>query len=453
MMNLTWNQKHVKTLALALRPQTNLLVLEGTVRSSKTVVAIATFYYKVISSPEHLHCIAAKDYDAIQDNVLDCNGLGLTSGKYPNVIMRKGKIGGWYVAIKGLDKKWKKVLLAGYSNKDQWKKILGKTIGTFLIDECNTADKQFIEETFSRQASVDSPLSVWTLNGDDPQHYIYQDFINYCKPLLKVPASILHDMNEKENKSGRFYIHWTFEDNPVMTPEKIQRAKDLYPVGSFYYTIKILGERGQASGLIYDALVQEFDKYIVHDMSKYVINEMVIGVDFGGHHSAHTFVCTLYCNQRSVIIHAESERIDALGMTADQLSDRFETFVKKVKTKYNYHRTVEVYVDSAEQTLRNSLIFKAKRTALGVDIRNALKKPILDRIDYQLQLISLGILKFNADAKSCIEAYRTARWNDKPGHVNERLDDGTSDIDTMDASEYTLEPKMSGIQKLIEVRR
>ena len=53
-------------------------------------------------------------------------------------------------------------------------------------------------------------------------------------------------------------------------------------------------------------------------------------------------------------------------------------------------------------------------------------------------------------AKSCINAYQTAVYNEKPGHEDERLDDGTSDIDTMDASEYTLEPYMNDLLQTME---
>lgn len=453
MQKIQLNNKHLDVIALALRDKTSCITLEGTVRSSKTVVAIQMFYYHVKFSKENLHCIAAKDYNAIRDNLLDCNGLGFCSGNFRDVKMKKNRIGGYYLAVDGYDGKEKRILLAGYSNKETWKNILGKTIDTFLIDEANTANKTFIDETFSRQLSVDKPLTIFTLNGDDPKHFIYTDYINHAKPLFKVPASILHDMNQEEQKkAGWYYTHWVMEDNPAMTPEKIERAKGVYPIGSYYYTIKILGERGCAEGLIYELFVKNMKDYIIYDLKPYNITQIIMGVDFGGNGSAHTFVATGYVGT-DYIIHLESERIDAKGMTPDQLASKFEEFSRMIIKKYNwYGKAIPCYVDSAEQTLKNGLTNKVVAVGLPIAVKNAQKRMIQDRIAFQQMLLSLKMLKFNAEAKSCIEAYRTARWNPKEGHRSERLDDGSSDIDTMDASEYTLEPLMKPIMQTIEFK-
>ena len=167
MQKIQLKNKHLDVIALALKDNASCITLEGTVRSSKTVVAIQMFYLHVKFSKENLHCISAKDYNAIRDNLLDCNGLGLCSGNFKDVKMKKDRIGGYYLSVDGYDGKEKRILLSGYSNKETWKNILGKTIDTFLIDEANTANKTFIDETFSRQLSVDKPLTIFTLNGSD----------------------------------------------------------------------------------------------------------------------------------------------------------------------------------------------------------------------------------------------------------------------------------------------
>ena len=63
--------------------------------------------------------------------------------------------------------------------------------------------------------------------------------------------TIQAEMDRVEKNKGWYYTHWVMSDNPVMTPEKIQRAVAIYPKGSYYYTIKILGERGVPGDLIY----------------------------------------------------------------------------------------------------------------------------------------------------------------------------------------------------------
>ncbi len=436
MSGLILTDKHLDVMALALRKKSRLIVSEGTVRSTKTVVMINTFYLLVKSSTEKLHLLAAKDYDAIRDNLLECNGLGLLD-LHPDVKLVKPKIGSYYLVTKGFDGKWKKILLAGYANKEQWKKILGKTLGVILTDEVNTANEQFVDETFARQMSADCPKTLFTLNGDNPKHFIYQKYINFCKPLGKVPASILADMNPVPNKRGYYYYHWTMQDNPVMTPEKIQAAQEIYDPDSYYYTIKIKGERGIAEGIIYRKFVKKPSDYILDQVPP--INSIILGVDFGGNGSYHSFVATGIGPNFAYVVHLESVRIEATGMDPNDLANDWEDFVLLVKDKYHVSGFT-CYCDSAEQTLMNGFKTRSAMHSLGVVIKNALKSPINDRIYLQNQLFGAKRLFFMSWATSCIDAYKTAVWDSRPDHVNERLDNGTSDIDTMDASEYTIEP-------------
>ena len=208
-----------------------LISCEGTVRSSKTIDLIECFCILLDMTPDYLHLIACKDSDAITDNILDSNGLGILK-RYPNLFkLKKDKIGGYYLAFRDSKGRQKKVLLCGYDKEPSWSKILGKTLGIILVDEVNIASKKFIDECFARQSSAEMPRTLWSLNGDDPSHWVYQEYINYCKPLMReeIPQSILNDMDEKPDKKGWFYFHFNFRDNPVMTEEKIQAIMDIYP--------------------------------------------------------------------------------------------------------------------------------------------------------------------------------------------------------------------------------
>lgn len=449
MTQVQLTNKHLDFFSLAIRKTTRLLVAEGTVRSSKTVAALQAFYLAVKFSKDRIHCISAKDYDSIKDNLLECNGLGLLE-LFPEIKMVRFKIGAHYLLMKGADGQSKIILLAGYDTKRQWKKILGKTIGVFLIDESNIADKTFIEESFARQVSSDSPLTIWTLNGDNPQHYIYQEYINFCKIVGNAPKSIHDEMDGVANKKGYYYTHWTMTDNPVMTPEKIEAAKSIYPIGSYYYTIKILGERGIAEGLIYNIFVNDTQSFILHKVPP--LQEIVLGVDFGGNGSKHSFTATGFGFKYEYIVFLESQPIDATNTTADDLCNEFEKFVNKIKSKYGFV-AMECRCDSAEPVLINSIKNRVLHKRLGVIVKNAIKGEISGRIKFMLTMMAQGRIKFMWDNTAGINAFRTAVWNSAKGHENERLDDGTSDIDTVDSHEYTFEPKMTQIMRLVEVAR
>ena len=47
-------------------------------------------------------------------------------------------------------------------------------------------------------------------------------------------------------------------------------------------------------------------------------------------------------------------------------------------------------------------------------------------------------------------AMATCVYNSKDGHKDERLDDGTTDIDSVDSTEYTIEPYADKLLKIME---
>lgn len=449
--SMKFTDKMLDNMALAIRENVSLLVAEGAIRSSKTVTMIQVFNTAVRTSPENLHFIAAKDLDAVRDNILHSDGLGLLD-TFPDIQMQKEEIGGYFLTIPGFDGNIKKVLLVGYDKKDKWKKILGKTIGVELIDESNLASEQFLDEAFARQASADKPLTIYTLNGDDPKHYCYTKYINYCKPLGTVPSSILNDMNKYPNKKGWYYMHWTMNDNPAMTPEKIERAKQIYPRDSYYYTIKILGERGIAEGLIYKLYATNQSRYLITQDKLPPLSHVNIGMDFGGNGSAHTFVATGFNMQMTDLYVLRSKRLLAKDVTPDKLYDEFEIFFKTVQKGFGI-RAMNVYCDSAEQTLISGLKNRVLSKGIAAVIRNALKKQIKDRIEFEQLALSLVRIHILDDGtESFQDAFRTAVYDSRDGHTSERLDNGTTDIDTMDAFEYSIEADMKSIMINMEVK-
>ena len=96
------------------------------------------------------------------------------------------------------------------------------------------------------------------------------------------------------------------------------------------------------------------------------------------------------------------------------------------------------YADSAEQVLIRGLRNAVDRNGTQTIIQNARKMPILDRIRLVVKLIGTHRFWVLEEAKTVIDALCTALWNSKKN--DERLDNGTTDIDTLDAMEYSIEP-------------
>lgn len=438
-------QKYIDVLALSTRDYCRLLIFEGTIRASKTEFAIPIFAINVLNSDEELHLIAANDYDAIRDNILE-GEHGLFAMFPHHFKLEKEKIGGYYVSVKCFppmkNPKNKKILLAGYSKANYWKKILGKTIGVAFVDEANTANKQFIDELFARQVSCNRPLQIWTLNGDVPQHFIYQEYINraniFSKYRHQVPASIVADMDKAQKQKGWFYVHWSMYDNPTMTVEKIALAKSLYPPGSYYYTIKILGERGAPGRLVY---IDYMSKALIKKIDLRDYPRCGVGVDIGASRAKNAFTLVGFSKnfeKCGFIDHISFENVGYKEKTAK--------LIAFVKLWLSRGANIEyVAIDSAETNYIRDL--KAEFRALGLpEVIGSYKATIKERIDMNIVLFSTSRVEFN-DTPSCLslyDAFSIAKWVEgKEGQ--EREDNNDPHNDQIDSAEYGQTPYMKNL--------
>lgn len=173
--------------------------------------------------------------------------------------------------------------------------------------------------------------------------------------------------------------------------------------------------------------------------------ELNIGVDFGGNGSGHAFVASGITQGYEKLYVLSSEWHNADGTDPDDLNRMFMKFVKKILERYGF--ITNVYCDSAELVLKRGLQKAMIEAELGnINVTNAAKCKITDRIFTMTTLSATGRVFFSTDCESVLEAISMAVWNPKKTEL-ERLDDGTSDIDSLDAMEYSYEKR---IKKLIK---
>ena len=121
----------------------------------------------------------------------------------------------------------------------------------------------------------------------------------------------------------------------------------------------------------------------------------------------------------------------------------FCNFCRKIISRYGYITTV--YADSAEQTLIAGIRSSLRRNGLGwIRVENALKTEINDRINALVMLMAQGRFFYvGKECASLVTALCTAVWDPNEITKDVRLDDGTSDIDSLDSFEYTFERSIS----------
>jgi hypothetical protein len=84
------------------------------------------------------------------------------------------------------------------------------------------------------------------------------------------------------------------------------------------------------------------------------------------------------------------------------------------------------------------LLIKSFRYAVPIEVKNALKRPVNQRIAMLCRLISAGRFFVNSSCKKFIEGIENAVWDGKQSK-DTRLDDGSINIDSLDAFEYAIE--------------
>jgi len=439
--NLITTDKMLDALAVVMNPNNRLVAFEGTVRAIKTVTAIIGFHYRVQASKAKFHLIAGRNLETIRRNLLEAE-LGLVTMFPERYKMVKGKIGSYFIQAvtpNGI----KEIILTGYADKSRWENLTGGSIENIFLDEVNLADDQFLDECFARQVASITPFTIFTLNGDDPNAKCYEDYINHCKIVGDCPASTRSDMDKFHKKPGYRYMFFTFYDNPIMTPKMIDAAENVFPVGSYYYKTRTLGERGAWGTMIYadymsdDLFVDAYEKDAKGRL-KIDIVEYAIGGDIAENRASNVFALIGYTRNHTVAVLLDLLVFSSTSENKQKNGYKFKTemlkgFLQRHADKRDLIRYIAI--DSAEGNYINDL----RGSNLGVQVIPSYKATIKERIDMNIILFSGKRFLFhrnrNTNMEAAFKAFQSAKWVDgKEG--KEREDLGQTMNDIMDAIEY-----------------
>ena len=423
-------------------------ILEGAVRSGKTVDNVYAFAHELKTTPDKIHLATGSTMGNAKLNIGDANGFGL------EWIFRNQCYWGKYKGMEALkirgpstNFKEKIVIFAGASSSDSYKKIRGNSYGMWIATEINLHHDNTIKEAFNRQLAAKRRKIFWDMNPEHPKAAIYVNYLD------------VYDRKAEEGtlKGGYNYAHFTIYDNVNISQERLEEIVSQYDEHSIWYVRDILGKRSIAEGLVYT----QFASMAAMDVNPMKITTaeaqemmrrgeligIIIGVDFGGNGSGHSFVATAptvgYGKLVGLISELHKEELDP-----EALGQAFLKFVLKVKELFG--SVMAVYCDSAEQVLIRGLRTVMARAAMGdIKIGNARKERINDRIFCFTSLVAQGRFMYTELCETLEDALSMAVW--KPDTVElERLDDGTSDIDTLDGFEYSYERDMKKYMNHVE---
>lgn len=305
--------------------------------------------------------------------------------------------------------------------------IQGRTLAGVLLDEVVLMPRSFVEQALAR-CSVDGARLWFSCNPGSPHHWFYQEWI------------------KRSRERNALYLHFEMTDNPGLSKRTLERYENMY--AGIFYDRYVRGLWVAAEGIVYKDFANDTEKYLIGDPLEWAkqngtsFSIISIGVDFGGTKSATKFQATGITKDFRVVA-LEEEYIKNEEIDPNALNRRFATFCQLITSKYGYSQT---RADSAETVLIRGLDHTAQKMHLGTQVKNAMKLQITDRIRLVVLLMKQGRFKVSRNCPHLIDAMQTAIY-DPDKFEDERLDDGTSDIDSLDAFEYSIEPYYKDLER------
>ena len=421
-------------------------IKSGAVRSGKSFVDTAYIVPQRIrerAGKPGLNVIMGVSKESIERNVLQPMREIYTSDLIGNINNRN------VARVCGED-----VYCLGAEKVSQVAKIQGASIKYCYGDEIAKWNKEVFQMLKSR---LDKPYSCFdgACNPEHPTHWL-KEFI--------------------DNVELDIYLQrYTIFDNPFLDPEFVEKLCKEYD-GTIYYDRLILGLWKRADGSIYKRfadnpeaflceIVDEFTTNPAHkQFRKEDITSIEIGLDFGGNQSGHSFVARGYTDDYRDVIALKSKRIMAKDENEDidsnRLNELFCEFIREVIDEYSvcarsgdyvqYCNVESVFWDNAETVLGNSIRNAVEKEFPWISVRPAKKRPINDRIRCTVKLMGARRFFITKDCETLKTAFSDAVWNKEVVGKDERLDDGSTDIDSLDAFEYTIERDMKYLIEEVE---
>lgn len=391
------------------------IICDGSVRAGKTVVMSLSFVeWGMATFNNKRFGMCGQTIQSFEHNVLDtltevlyCRGYKIKRVK--NVLhISKGNVSNKFEIFGGKDEGSQRL-------------IQGRTLAGIFFDEITLMPESFVNQALAR-CSVSGSKFWFNCNPSDPNHFFKLEFID-----KKIEKKLLR-------------IHFTMDDNLSLDENIRERYRRMY-TGVFFKRF-ILGLWVRAEGIIYINFANDKERYIIDSADPTDYQFCNIGVDFGGNKSGTTYNLTGFTRGLKEVHTLEDYRITG-RQTPKKLIDDFIKFVKICKIKG--YKINACYMDSAEQTLIAGFEKALNENRIGISVYNAIKGKIINRINFFDMLIATDNYKIMRHCEVTIDALENAMWNGKKGHEDERLDDGTTNVDTLDALEYSVEELQDNI--------
>jgi len=307
----------------------------------------------------------------------------------------------------------------GGKDESSYALIQGITLSGVLLDEVALMPKSFVDQALARTLSVENAKIWFTCNPESPEHWFHTDYILGQQPGIK-------------------RLHFLMEDNPIMTPEKIKRAEQMF--SGVFYQRYVLGLWVRAEGVIFRQFADDSEGWLIdNELNPDTIKQIAyitFGVDFGESTSHTVFVATGILRRGAGIIALDERKLSSKGISPDKIEREFIDFVQQVHKEFPDIRLSYAFCDHPE-TIINGLNIALRKANIPISAVMAAKEKINTRIYAQEKMLNLGLLKIRRKCTKLVFSLQNQTWDEK--HTDQRLDENPDINDIADAFEYSWE--------------
>jgi PBSX family phage terminase large subunit len=408
-----FSEKQIKTMYWWRMPKYekyDAIICDGSIRSGKTLsMAVGFVLWSMSEFDGNSFAICGKTVESLRRNVIVPMQKWLEG-----LVSFKERVKQNYIDITAHGKTNRYYMFGG-KDESSYALIQGMTLSGVLFDEVALMPRSFVDQALAR-CSVDGARFWFNCNPDSPRHWFYTEWL------------------KKTEDKNAMHLRFTMDDNLSLSDKKREQYERLY--SGVFRSRYILGEWVKAEGVIYKLFVENMESFLV-DTCNETLSYITIGIDYGASRSCTTFKATGFtAGFKMVYSLAES---DSDGVSEpEEIYRRFEKFYLSVVERWGKCYYVFADYGALGQILTNGLMLYMQRRGYPVQIQDCTKGKIVERILLVSQLMAQGRYKILRSCPRLINAFRDAVWDEK--HDDERLDNGTSDIDSLDAFEYSVFP-------------
>lgn len=393
------------------------IIADGAVRTGKTVCMAASFIIWAMRSFSGKNFgICGKTIRSTERNIIrPLENIG-DIGRYFRLSYRRSDS-----LLVITDKKTGKnnnFYIFGGRDDASYMLIQGITLSGVMFDEAALMPESFIEQATARTISEADSKLWFNCNPESTHSYFYKNWIEKAKEKRLLRVTLL------------------LPDNPILSPAQISEAERMY--SGVFRERYIYGRWVNAEGVIYREYADDPERFALDtDRALEDIVFGVIGVDFGGNKSAHAAVLTGFTRG-----YKEVRVLDELyikdTITPTHLERGLAVFARRARELCQVR---DMYCDSAEQVLIKGIRAAFIREKIPIEVKNARKGSIQNRISCENMLFSADRLKISRNCIHIADAFSSAVWDDS----GRRLDDGSTNIDSLDAFEYSFEQTINNL--------